>query len=255
MLITKEEAIASLIRFIQENNKYPTKNDMRNTGYLYSQMTYLRLVGPRSGLTLLEEYGTPVEAITRHCKCCGKTLEETRAKKQNVFCSRSCAATYNNPLKPPRVKTTKKTVTVAVSSTEKVVYKLKDVRNCVECGTILERATQKVYCKPQCKADHTFKLRLAHWLETGEKTENRILRKYITHLDGYKCSCCGISEWQGKPITLEVEHKDGNSEDDRRENVCLICPNCHSQTDTYKGKNRGNGRHARAQRYRDGKSY
>lgn len=59
----------------------------------------------------------------------------------------------------------------------------------------------------------------------------------------------------GKDIVLELEHKDGNSQNNSKENVCLICPNCHSQTPTYKGKNKGNGRHSRRKRYAEGKSY
>ena len=54
---------------------------------------------------------------------------------------------------------------------------------------------------------------------------------------------------------LELEHKNGNSNDNSLENVCLVCPNCHSQTPTYKGRNKGNGRYMRRERYRDGKSY
>lgn len=59
----------------------------------------------------------------------------------------------------------------------------------------------------------------------------------------------------GNQIPLEVEHKDGNSENNSLINLCLLCPNCHAQTPTYKSKNKGNGRHSRRQRYKDGKSY
>ena len=58
-----------------------------------------------------------------------------------------------------------------------------------------------------------------------------------------------------KKIVFELEHKDGNSENNQPENLCLICPNCHSQTDTYKNRNKGNGRFKRRQRYAEGKSY
>jgi 5-methylcytosine-specific restriction endonuclease McrA len=59
---------------------------------------------------------------------------------------------------------------------------------------------------------------------------------------GYSCECCGISEWQGKPIVLECDHIDGNHKNNTPENLRLICPNCHSQTETYKNKNIGKGR-------------
>lgn len=253
--ITKEEATASLIRFIQENNRYPTKADCRNTDWLCSAQVYQRLLGPRNKLTLLDDYGTPKEVIVRYCKHCDCALDDTiRSKRQNIFCDHSCAAKHNNANKPIQPKRTSKTKTIKVGTDDFKTYKLREVSNCIECNKELTKK-QNLFCTTRCHADHKFKVNLNVWLDTGEAPSNRSIRKYITHLDGYKCSCCGLSDWNGEPITLEVEHIDGNSEDDCRENVCLICPNCHSQTDTYKGKNRGNGRHARAQRYRDGKSY
>jgi hypothetical protein len=53
------------------------------------------------------------------------------------------------------------------------------------------------------------------------------------------CSNCGISQWNGKEISLHLEHINGINNDNRIENLCLLCPNCHSQTDTYAGKNIG----------------
>jgi heterodisulfide reductase subunit B len=81
------------------------------------------------------------------------------------------------------------------------------------------------------------------------------IKRWLSETFGKKCSVCGIEEWNKKDIVFELEHKDGNSENNSKDNVCLICPNCHSQTDTYKGKNKGNGRHSRRQRYTEGKSY
>ena len=52
-----------------------------------------------------------------------------------------------------------------------------------------------------------------------------------------KCSECNLETWQGKEITLELDHINGNNEDHRLENLRILCPNCHSQTDTYKGRN------------------
>ena len=55
----------------------------------------------------------------------------------------------------------------------------------------------------------------------------------------YKCIDCGnTGTWNSKPITLQLEHKNGNSNDNRIDNLCFICPNCHSQTGTYAGRNK-----------------
>jgi len=53
-----------------------------------------------------------------------------------------------------------------------------------------------------------------------------------------KCNRCGISEWQGQKIVLEIEHKDGNHQNNSRENLEALCPNCHSLTHTWRGKNK-----------------
>ena len=55
----------------------------------------------------------------------------------------------------------------------------------------------------------------------------------------YVCSGCGLSEWKGEYLSLHLEHKNGNRQDNRLENLILLCPNCHSQTPTYTGRNIG----------------
>lgn len=53
-----------------------------------------------------------------------------------------------------------------------------------------------------------------------------------------ECAICGISEWLGKPLSFELDHINGVSDDNRLENLRMLCPNCHSQTETYKGRNK-----------------
>jgi ssDNA-binding Zn-finger/Zn-ribbon topoisomerase 1 len=58
----------------------------------------------------------------------------------------------------------------------------------------------------------------------------------------YECEKCGISEWQGKDLTLQLDHINGKSRDNRLENLRLLCPNCHSQTDTFCRRKKGKAR-------------
>ena len=52
-----------------------------------------------------------------------------------------------------------------------------------------------------------------------------------------KCNKCGLNEWQEEKLTLELEHKDGNRNNNKRENLEALCPNCHSLTSTWRGRN------------------
>jgi hypothetical protein len=66
--------------------------------------------------------------------------------------------------------------------------------------------------------------------------ENR--RRRVFEEQNYCCNKCGINEWQGFKISLELEHKDGNTMNNVRENLEGLCPNCHSITDTWRGRNK-----------------
>lgn len=72
-------------------------------------------------------------------------------------------------------------------------------------------------------------------------TPRKIVKRLILEhgLIDYKCRDCEIeSDWNGKPITLQLEHINGVNDDHRLENLCFLCPNCHSQTATYAGRNK-----------------
>lgn len=52
----------------------------------------------------------------------------------------------------------------------------------------------------------------------------------------YKCECGNEGEWRGKPLSLQIDHINGVNNDNRLENLRFLCPNCHSQTETFAGK-------------------
>jgi hypothetical protein len=53
-----------------------------------------------------------------------------------------------------------------------------------------------------------------------------------------RCEGCGASEWLGRPLSLQLHHRNGDGKDNRLDNLTLLCPNCHSQTDTWGGRNK-----------------
>ena len=74
------------------------------------------------------------------------------------------------------------------------------------------------------------------------KKNGKTTLKAIINLRGRKCENCGMVEWLGQPINLEIHHIDGNHNNNELENIQLLCPNCHSYTNNYCGKNINNGK-------------
>lgn len=67
---------------------------------------------------------------------------------------------------------------------------------------------------------------------------SRLKRRLLSEgIKKNECEICGITDWLGKPIVLQLDHVNGDSHDHRLENVRIVCPNCHSQTETYCGRN------------------
>lgn len=74
--------------------------------------------------------------------------------------------------------------------------------------------------------------------ENGTSNRHSLKKRIIrNNLISYECSECGLKDiWNNKNISLQLEHKNGIPNDNRLVNLCFLCPNCHSQTDTYAGK-------------------
>jgi hypothetical protein len=101
------------------------------------------------------------------------------------------------------------------------------------------------FCSNVCAANHKYILWLEKWLideEEGSsksKTDgcNKRVRRYFRE-NGHSCEECALLPmWNNKPLMLEIDHIDGDRKNNKRSNLKLVCPNCHSQTPTFRAKN------------------
>ena len=126
--------------------------------------------------------------------------------------------------------------------------------NCLHCSTLLLPAKgrkslgDKKYCNNTCQQEYQTSQKKKDFLEgkyVGQLLQFRSgdwTRRLMKESLGYHCAVCGINEWQNKSLTLEVNHKDGNAENNVLDNLEFLCPNCHSQTDTFRAKNKNSAR-------------
>lgn len=101
------------------------------------------------------------------------------------------------------------------------------------------------YCSNACQKEFEFSKRYSDWASGKIESSSRWLRKALKKRNGHNCGVCDISNWNSSSIILELDHIDGDHKNNNIENLRLICPNCHSQTMTYKNRNKGNGREHR----------
>ena len=123
----------------------------------------------------------------------------------------------------------------------------KRIAICKECNKEFTYGYSKTgkFCSNECNGLYKSKKHKQTWLAGNLKNVERVtIRKYLAEERGYKCEMCGISDWNGKSLTLHVDHKDGNPADNRPENMRLLCPNCHSQSPFLGNGNKGRGRAA-----------
>lgn len=162
------------------------------------------------------------------CKFCKKVF---KGQKDSKFCSLSCSAKFNNVGKNrwegKENQLPKSRICKSCGSEFSVSRSNRHNTNCKGC------IDKRTYNKPSLKNSRC------------DKSRKRNLIDECGHL----CSICNNEEWMDKPIPLELDHIDGDHTNNERDNLRLICPNCHAQTKTYKGRNKGNGRKWRRDRY------
>ena len=178
-----------------------------------------------------------------HCLNCGKEIEVPVGwkKHRNKFCSQSCAAIYNNHLRGEN------------NGWKRFV----EHTNCECCGKdIYNKPHGTKYCSLKCQAKHQQEDYIKRW-KNGEESGlsgrygiSQRIRNYLFEKYDSKCQKCGWGE--KNPITnkvpLQIHHIDGDCTNNKEENLQLLCPNCHSLTETFGSLNENSKRVFRKQK-------
>ena len=147
--------------------------------------------------------------------------------KRRKFCSRSCSATFNN---------------------RGVRRHGKPRGNCKQCGKEKPRR-QQAFCSIECATTFRTGRKIKDWLSgkhKGYTGKTMSLSKFVKHyLYETRGTACSICSWDERhpidgSILTEIDHINGDASDTRPENLRILCPNCHSMTPTFRGRNRGN---------------
>lgn len=174
-----------------------------------------------------EQYKERIKTYEANPKKCRFCLEDiSYNKRKNDFCNQSCGASFNNE-------------------------KRGIIKSCLKCNINFVDSRSN-FCKNHRSHSNT-KL-----TDIKEAKTDHTRKRILLEIKEYKCEVCNLSTWCNKKIPLELDHIDGNSDNNDMSNLRLICCNCHAQTETYKGKNKfkGSSRQVnRRERYKTGKTY
>lgn len=206
---TNEELLLLITDYYAKHGTTPTVAELPVSKELYRRRfgSYTHALS----LANVEPNRRPGADTVIVCLVCGTQIK-TYSKTQK-YCSHSCRASQTNTTRTRTVKPT---------------------AECVVCG---KRHTNKLYCSKVCQQQS-----VADRFAAGEVLARSTLKK---HVGSTECECCGITEWLGQPLSLELDHIDGDASNNAPSNLRMLCPNCHSITPTWKARNKGKGRKAR----------
>lgn len=181
------------------------------------------------------------------CQSCGGIIRVSPGAcvaeaKKHKFCSHHCAAVFNNKRFPKRKR------------------KSED-RKCLACQGLLKH-WQDGFCCQHCHQEYRYRIFVSQWLAgtinvsvcRGMRVSGAI-KRYCLERAGGKCERCGwheVNPFTGR-IPIQTHHKDGDSENNKPDNIEILCPSCHALTETFGSRNRGRGRLHRRLLYKQGK--
>lgn len=197
---TKKYTHDQLIKILQDEYAATSVIPTTNTNRGIHHNTFLRYFGTWSNALTAADIPTrkPLPIETAVCSICNTTFQYKNDSHKKIFCSIQCS---NQSRRGPNFKACTRTI-----------------------------------------AEHHEFIRSQSLHQTLTSPFDSLSferkRKKILIEQNNKCLQCGLSEWQGQPLLIEIDHINGLNTDDRRSNMRGLCPNCHSLTNTFRGRNK-----------------
>jgi hypothetical protein len=122
---------------------------------------------------------------------------------------------------------------------KKVDSKYNTIFKCLHCSVEMKynHGTTNKFCSIGCNFKYQWEKVSIPKIESGQGGN---LKRYLKELYGDKCAECGQEgTWNNKPLVLQLDHMDGDSDNNYPQNLRLICPNCHTQTENFGSKGKG----------------
>lgn len=191
-----------------------------------------------------EIIGCSKSVISYHCK-----NENLNSPISNKKISDSVIQSIREDSKKLKFKDIAKKYNVSESSVKRYALpknKNKKIKKCINygCGKIAKNK----FCSSKCSCEYKHKKAYEDFLENNKKYcygnyTPKNFKDFFLKEQENKCLICGIEpKWMGSDLKFVLDHIDGDASNNKRKNIRLICPNCDSQTDTFKSKNKNSKR-------------
>ena len=161
--------------------------------------------------------------IIKQCLHCQKEFSINKNQDHKKFCSKSCSASFNNK-----------------------ITKRKSKAHCKECGKEL-KDRNGIFCSQECQKTFNYKDFITKWKNKEVNGTNGLtlqlsptIKRYMLEKNNFSCSICGWNKRHpvdNKPL-VEIDHIDGDASNSFEENLRVLCPNCHSETPTFRARNK-----------------